>query len=99
MARARIVFRILIGLTLAVMTLGRYGGGHLPHVLYAPFSAFFTIWFFMSVAVFAAFGSVSAYHAFREPRNRQAYLTDVILAIAWAPYWLANLQRVPSLFR
>ena len=95
MARARIAFRILIGLTLLVMTAGRFGSGRLPRALYAPFSS----WFFISVAVFGAFGLASAYRAFREPQNRQAYLTDVILAVAWLPYWFANLQRVPGLFR
>jgi hypothetical protein len=95
MARARIVFRILIGLTLLVMTVGRFRGGHLPSVMYAPFSS----WFFISVFVFGVFGLVSAYRAFREPQNRQAYLTDLVLAAAWIPYWSANLQRVPGLFR
>ena len=95
MARARIVFRVLIGLTLLVMTVGRFGGGRLPRSLYVPFSS----WFFVSAFVFGIFGLASAYRAFREPNNRQAYLTDVILTVAWLPYWLANLQRVPGLFR
>jgi hypothetical protein len=95
MARARIVFRVLIGFTLLVMTVGRFRGGHLPSVMYVTFSS----WFFISVFVFGVFGLVSAYHAFREPQNRQAYLTDLVLAAAWIPYWSANLQRVPGLFR
>jgi hypothetical protein len=95
MARARIIFRVLIGFTLVVMTIGRVRGGQLPAALYVPFSS----WFLVSVFVFGAFGLVSAYHAFREPHNRRAYLTDVILAAAWIPYWSANLQRVPGLFQ
>jgi hypothetical protein len=94
MPRARIVFRILIALTLVVMTIGRFRG-HLPRPLYAPFSS----WFLVSVLIFGIFGLVSAWNAFREPHNRRAYLTDVLLAAAWVPYWFANLQRVPALFR
>ncbi|HYA18760.1 MAG TPA: hypothetical protein VEF06_14905 [Bryobacteraceae bacterium] len=95
MATARIIFRVLIAATLVVMTIPRFSGRHLAHALYVPFSA----WFFVSVFLFGGFGLVSAYRALREPRNRQAYLTDVILAAAWVPYWFANLQRVAGLFR
>jgi len=94
MAQARIVFRFLIGLTLAVITIGRMRGGHLPTVFLTPFSS----WFFLSAFVFGAFGLVSAYHAIRDRRNRSAWLTDVVLAAAWIPYWQANLQRVPGCF-
>ena len=95
MAKARIIFRILIAATLLVMTIGRFRGVHLSPALRMPFSS----WFFASVFFFGAFGLVSAWRAFREPRNRQAFLTDVVLAAAWIPYWSANLQRVPGLFR
>lgn len=95
MARARIVFRVLIAATLVVMMIPRFSGGRMNHALRAPFSS----WFLVSVFVFGAFGIVSAWRAFREPRNRQAFLTDVVLAAAWIPYWSANLQRVPGLFR
>ena len=95
MARARIVFRFLIGLTLAVMTIGRMRGGHLPKMFLVPFSS----WFLLSAFVFGAFGLFSAYRAIRDPQNRSAWLTDVVLAAAWVPYWQANLQRVPGLFR
>jgi len=95
MARARIVFRCLIGLTLAVMTLGRMRGGHLPKVFLVPFSS----WFLLTAFLFGAFGLVSAYKALRDSANRSAWLTDVVLAAAWIPYWQANLQRVPGLFR
>jgi hypothetical protein len=95
MARARIVFRILIGFTLAVITLGRFGGGHLPKALLVPFSS----WFLLSVFVFGAYGLAAAYLALRDLHNRRAWLTDVVLAAAWVPYWYANLQRIPSLFR
>ena len=53
---------------------------------------FFSDWFLISVFVFGAFGLVSAYNAIREPHNRRAYLTDVVLAAAWVPYWFANLR-------
>lgn len=84
----RIVFRVLIVLTLAVMTIARSSGGHLPARL---FPAFYD-WFVISVFVFGAFGLVSAYHAVRDPQNRRAYLTDVVLAAAWVPYWFANFR-------
>ena len=95
MAKARIVFRCLIGLTLIVMTAGRLAGGHLPKILRVPFSA----WFFVSLFVFGVFGLLSAWHALRDRQNRSAWLTDVVLAAAWIPYWQANLQRVPGLFK
>lgn len=86
--RSRIVFRVLIALTLAVMAIARWSGSRMPAKLFAPFH----YWFFISVFVFAAFGAVSAYHAARDRRNRRAYLTDVVLAAAWIPYWFANFQ-------
>jgi hypothetical protein len=85
---ARIVFRVLIGATLAVMALARISRGRLPFVVFPPFY----YWFVVSVFVFAGFGLVSAYHAFRDPPNRRAYLTDVLLAAAWIPYWFSNLR-------
>jgi hypothetical protein len=95
MARARIVFRVLMFLTLAVPSFVRIRGGFLPRAMREPF----TSWFLISVAVFGAFGLLSAYYAFRDQENRRAWLTDVVLAAAWVPYWMANLDRVPSLFR
>jgi hypothetical protein len=46
----------------------------------------------VSVFVFAGFGLISAYHAYREPHNRRAYLLDIILAAAWIPYWFTNFR-------
>ena len=60
----------------------------MPARLFAPFYD----WFLLSVFVFGAFGAVSAYRAVRDPRNRRAYLTDVLLAAAWIPYWFANFR-------
>jgi hypothetical protein len=84
----RIIFRILIGITLLVMLIARVSGGRLPFAVFPPFY----YWFVISVFVFAAFGLVAAYHAWREPQNRRAYLTDVVLAAAWVPYWFSNLR-------
>jgi hypothetical protein len=86
---ARIIFRVLIAVTLAVMAIARLSGGRLPFVVFPPFY----YWFLASVFVFAAFGLVSAWHAWRDPKNRRAYLTDVVLAAAWVPYWFASLRR------
>ena len=84
----RIVFRVLIGITLVVMYIARLSGGRMPVRLFPPFY----YWFLASIAVFGIFGLVSAYRAFREPQNRRGYLFDVLLAAAWVPYWLANLR-------
>lgn len=86
--RSRVIFRILIALTLAVMAIARWSGGRMPAKLFAPFY----YWFLVSVFVFGAFGAVSAWHAAHDPRNRRAYLTDVLLAAAWIPYWFANFR-------
>ena len=85
---ARTLFRVLIGLTLLVMMIARYSRGRLNVMLFLPFY----YWFLMSVFVFGAFGLVSAYHAWREPQNRRAYLFDIVLAAAWVPYWFANFR-------
>lgn len=85
---ARIIFRILIAGTLAVMVAARFSGGRLPFVVFPPFY----YWFVASIFVFAGFGIYSAYRAWREPRNRRAWLTDVLLAAAWVPYWFSNLR-------
>src|SRR5579863_4615996 len=85
---ARIIFRVLIAVTLGMMAIARVSGGRLPFVVFPPFY----YWFVVSVFVFGVFGMVSAYHAWREPQNRRAYLTDVVLAAAWVPYWFANLR-------
>ena len=85
---ARVIFRILIALTLAVMTIARVSGGRMPAAVFPPFY----YWFLISIVVFGAFGAVSAFQAVRDPRNRRAYLTDVVLAAAWIPYWFANFR-------
>jgi hypothetical protein len=85
----RVAFRVLLFLTLAILLVGRISGGKLPEFLVAPF---FT-WFSVSVFVFAIFGLRSAYLAWRDPANRKAYLLDVILAVAWVPYWFSNLAK------
>jgi hypothetical protein len=85
---ARTIFRVLIGLTLLVMMIARYSRGRMQVMLFLPFY----YWFLVSVFVFAAFGLASAYHAWREPHNRRAYLLDIVLAAAWIPYWLTNFR-------
>lgn len=85
---ARIIFRALIGFTLLIMLIARWSGGRFRAMLFLPFY----YWFVVSVFVFAAFGLVAAYHAFREPHNRRAYLLDMVLAAAWVPYWLNNFR-------
>jgi len=50
------------------------------------------------VYVFGAFGVVATIQALRDPPNRRAWLTDVLIAAAWFPYWVTNLPRVPELF-
>jgi hypothetical protein len=86
--KSRITFRVLIALTLGIMFFARRSGGHMPVKPFVPFY----YWFLASVFVFGIFGLVSACHAFREPHNRRAYLTDVVLAAAWVPYWFSNLR-------
>ena len=70
---ARTLFRVLIGLTLLAMMIGRYSRGRFNAMSFQPFY----YWFLVSVFVFAVFGLVAAYHAVREPHNRRAYLFDI----------------------
>jgi len=85
----RLLFRILLALTLAILILGRVSGGKLmPAFIIGPFLA----WFGISVFVFGVFGLRAAYLAWRDVPNRRAYLFDIILAIAWIPYWYSNLH-------
>lgn len=86
----RLLFRVLLAITLVVMFLGRVAGGRLfPPV----FIALFLQWFTVSVFVFGVFGLRSAYLAWRDAPNRRAYFFDIILAAAWIPYWYSNLKR------
>ena len=86
----RLAFRILLGLTLIILFIGRVSGGKLyPTFFIVPFFA----WFSVSVFVFGVFGLRSAYLAWRDPANRRAYMLDVILAVAWIPYWFVNLKK------
>lgn len=85
---ARTIFRVLIAATLLVMLVARISRGRLPFVVFPPFY----YWFVISVFVFGAFGLLSAFRAWRDPQNRRAYLTDVLLAAAWIPYWFSNLR-------
>lgn len=85
---ARIAFRVLIAATLAVMAIARWSGGRSPFTAFPPFY----YWFVASVFVFGAFGLLSAWQAWRQPRDRRAYLTDVVLAAAWVPYWFSSLR-------
>jgi hypothetical protein len=71
------------------MFIARSSGGRMPLMTFAPFY----YWFVVSVFVFGAFGLFSAYHAWREPQNRSAWLFDVLLAAAWVPYWFANFRQ------
>ncbi len=85
----RLAFRVLLALTLVILFLGRVSGGKLmPAFFVAPFLA----WFGVSVFVFGVFGLRAAYLAWRDAANRRAYLFDIILAIAWVPYWYSNLS-------
>lgn len=85
----RLLFRILLALTLVVLLLGRLSGGKLlPAFLVAPFVG----WFSVSVFVFGIFGLRAVWLAWRDPANRRAYLFDIILAVAWVPYWYSNLH-------
>jgi hypothetical protein len=77
-----------MALTLLVMLIARLTGGKLPIVIVLPFFE----WFSVSVYVFGAVGMWAAYHAWREPAHRKAYMTDVILALVWIPYWFSNLR-------
>ena len=85
---SRIVFRALVGLTLVVMFLARRSGGRMNPFWFLPFY----YWFMASVFVFGAFGLVAAVRAWRDTRNRRAYLFDILLAASWVPYWFANLR-------
>lgn len=86
----RLLFRILLAVTLVVMFLGRFTGGK----LFSPvFVGLFLKWFAVSVFVFAIFGLRSAYLAWRDAANRKAYMFDIILALVWIPYWYSNLKR------
>lgn len=82
---SRIIFRALIGVTLAVVFLSR---GRMQAMLFLPFY----YWFLLSGFVFGAFGIYAAYRAWREPVNRRAYLFDTLLAASWIPYWLRNMR-------
>ena len=60
----RLLFRILLAVTLIVLFVGRVSGGKLfPTFFIVPFLA----WFSVSVFVFGVFGLRSAYLAFRDP--------------------------------
>jgi hypothetical protein len=86
----RIAFRVLLILTLVILILGRVSGGKLfPAFFIVPFLA----WFSVSVFVFGVFGLRAVYLAWRDPANRRAYLFDIILAVAWVPYWYVNVKR------
>jgi hypothetical protein len=84
----RLIFRVLIGLTLVVMALAKASRGGLPVGIFPPFY----YWFVASVFVFGAFGVHSAWRAWRDPENRRAWLFDVLIAAAWVPYWFANVR-------
>jgi hypothetical protein len=86
----RLAFRVLLALTLVTLFLGRVSGGKLfPTFFIAPFLE----WFSVSVFVFGIFGLRAAYLAWRDPVHRRAYLFDIILAVAWVPYWYVNLKK------
>jgi len=86
----RLLFRVLLATTLVIVFLGRVSGGRLfPQFFIVPFLA----WFSVSVFVFGVFGLRSAYLAWRDAANRRAYLFDIVLALAWIPYWYSNLKR------
>jgi len=84
----RIVFRALVALTLVIMWFARRSGGRMNPYEFLPFY----YWFIASVFVFVGFGIVAAVKAWKQPENRRAYAFDVVLAVIWVPYWLANLR-------
>jgi bacteriorhodopsin len=84
----RYVFRALVAITLLIMYLARYSGGRMNPYEFLPFY----YWFVVSVFVFGAFGVYSVVKALKDPRNRRAYLLDILLAVSWVPYWLAMLH-------
>ncbi len=84
----RIIFRALVAVTLLVMFIARRTGGKLSPFVFLPFY----YWFLASVVVFGIVGIYAAVHAYRDPRNRRAYLFDVLLSASWVPYWFANLK-------
>ena len=84
----RVAFRALVALTLITMMLARMSGGKLPAAVFVAFH----YWFVLSVAVFAAFGVRAVMLARRDPRNRRAYMFDIVLALVWIPYWYMNLN-------
>ena len=85
---SRIIFRVLLAVTMMVMFFARRSGGKMNPYWFLPFYN----WFLLSVFVFAAFGLYAAVNAFRDAPNRRAYLFDVLLSATWVPYWLANLR-------
>ena len=85
---SRMVFRVLVAATVAIMYFARRSGGKMNPFIFLPFY----YWFVASVFVFGAFGVIAAVKAWRDPGNRRAYLFDVLLAAAWVPYWFANLR-------
>ena len=85
---SRMVFRVLVAATVAIMYFARRSGGKMNPFIFLPFY----YWFFASVFVFGAFGVVAAVKAWRDPGNRRAYLFDVLLSATWVPYWFANLR-------
>jgi hypothetical protein len=85
---SRIVFRVLVGVTLVVMFLARRSGGRMNPFIFLPFY----YWFMASVFIFGAFGIMAAVKAWRDPENRRAYLFDILLAASWVPYWFGNLR-------
>ncbi len=84
----RIIFRVLVALTLVMMFIARLSGGRLPLRVFPPFY----YWFLISVFVFGVFGLIAAFRAWKEPANRRAWLFDVMLAAVWVPYWIANVR-------
>lgn len=86
----RLLFRVLLAVTMLVLLLGRVSGGRLlPAAILGPFLT----WFSMSVFVFGIFGLRAAWLAWRDPANRKAYMLDIILSVAWVPYWYSNVKR------
>ncbi|MDP9170226.1 MAG: hypothetical protein M3N54_06395 [Acidobacteriota bacterium] len=85
---ARLLFRTLVTFTIIGMFYARMSRGRLPLAL---FPAFY-YWFMVSAAVFLGFGITAAVKAWRDPRNRRAYYADMIIALAWLPYWWVNLH-------
>jgi hypothetical protein len=84
----RYIFRGLVAITLLVMYIERTTGGKMGPYAFLLFG----YWFIVTIVLFSAFGIYSVVRAIRDPRNRRAYLLDILISASWVPYWLTMLR-------